>query len=119
MYVRWNRKQRVDRKKLGPLLCAVLVESHRVDGAPRQKTVAYLGGIREFSIDSKLGRRVRFWGDVTQRLDQLGGDLAPEQRKKVETALAKRVKRPTDAEKLAELEKMLASLRLAAHGPIG
>ena len=112
MYVRWQRKQRADLHKLGPLLCAELVESRRVDGAPRQRTVAYLGGIREGCIESALGRHVRFWRDVTQRLDQLGDGLAPGVREKVETALAKRVRRVTDAER-AELDKLLASLGLA------
>jgi len=112
MYVRWQRKQRADRDNLGPLLCAVLVESRRVDGAPRQRTVAYLGGIREGCIESALGRHLNFWQDVTQRLDQLGDGLAPDQREKVEEALAKRVRRVTDAER-AELDKLLASLGLA------
>lgn len=58
-----------------------------------------------------LGRHVKFWRDVTQRLDQLGDGLAPDERKKVETALAKRVRRVTDAER-AELDKLLASLGL-------
>ena len=56
-----------------------------------------------------LGRHVKFWRDVTQRLDQLGDGLAPDERKKVETALAKRVRRVTDAER-AELDEMLARL---------
>ncbi len=111
MYVRWRRKQRSDRKKLGPLLCAELVESRRVDGAPRQRTVAYLGGIREGCIESALGRHVKFWQDVTERLDQLGDGLTVEEREKIETALAKRVRRVTDAER-AELDKLLASLGL-------
>ncbi len=110
-YVRWQRKQRADRRKLGPLICAALVESHRVDGAPRQKTVAYLGGIREGYIESALGRHLKFWRDVTQRLDQLGDGLTVEEREKVETALAKRVRRPTDAES-AKLDESLASLGL-------
>ncbi len=109
MFVRWQRKQRVDRKRLGPLICAELVESRRVDGAPRQRTVAYLGGIREGCIESALGRHVKFWRDVTQRLDQLGDGLAPAVREKVEEALAKRVRRVTDAER-AELDEMLARL---------
>ncbi len=111
MYVRWQRKQRADRDNWGPLLCAVLVESRRVDGEPRQRTVAYLGGIREGCIESALGHHVKFGRNVARRLDTLGDDLAPAERKKVEEALAKRVRRVTDAER-AELEKMLASLGL-------
>ena len=107
MYVRWQRKKRVDRNKLGHLLCAVLVESRRVDGEPRQKTVAYLGGIREGCVERFLEHHACFWRDVTQRLDQLGDDLAPEERKTVEEALAKRVRRLTESE-FAGVKKMLA-----------
>ena len=109
MYVRWRRKQRVDRHKLGPLLCAELVESRRVEGAPRQRTVAYLGGIREGSIEVAPSRHLDFWRGGARRLDKLGDDLAPEDREKVETALAKKVRRVTDAER-AELDEMLARL---------
>ncbi len=112
MYVRWQRKKRVDHRKLGPLLCAVLVESRRVDGEPRQRTVAYLGGIREGCIERFLGRHIQFWQDVTERLDALGDDLGPDEREKIEEALAKKVRRVTDAER-AELDKLLASLGLS------
>ena len=47
--------------------------------------------------------------DVGWRLDQLGDGLAPEEREKVETALAERVRRVTDTER-AELDKFLVSL---------
>ena len=107
MYVRWQRKKRVDRNKWGRLLCAVLVESRRVDGEPRQRTVAYLGGIREGCVERFLGHHACFWRDVTQRLDHLGDDLAPAEREKVEEALAKRVRRLTESE-FAEFDKLLA-----------
>lgn len=109
MYVRWRRKQRVDRHKLGPLLCAELVESRRVDGAPRQRILAYLGGIREGRIEVALGRHINFWRGVTRRLDDLGDGLKPGERERVEEALAKRVRRVTDAER-AELDEVLARL---------
>ena len=81
MYVRWQRKKRVDRYKWGHLLCAVLVESHRVDGEPRQKTVAYLGGIRESFIDERENEHRAFWRHADKRLDELA--LDPEARAKV------------------------------------
>ena len=108
MFVRWRRKQRVDRNKLGPLLCAELVESHRVDCAPRQKTIAYLGGIREDCIGVVPGRHIKFWEGVTERLDKLGDDLAPDERENIEEVLAKRVRRATEAERAA-LIKFLTS----------
>ena len=109
MYVRWRRKQRADLDKLGQLLCAELVECRRVKGEPRQRIIAYLGGIREGCIEIVLGRHVRFWQDVAQRLDFLDDDLTTEERERIETALAKRVRRVTNAEG-AELDEMLARL---------
>ena len=54
MYLKWQSRPR---KRIGsPLLTAVLVESHRVGGKPRQRTVAYLAGIRDVRIGSRHHR---------------------------------------------------------------
>ena len=63
MYVRWNRKKRT--KKIewvmneGDYIYAVLVETRRIDGKPRQKTIKYLGGIGE--NNPNVYGRMRFW----------------------------------------------------------
>jgi hypothetical protein len=74
MHVRWqtyrsqalnpNRRARNDERAR---LKAVLVESVRVDGQPRQKHITFLGSM---SIDRSDMRR--FWHAVTARFDQLG-----------------------------------------------
>ncbi len=93
MYVRWQRKKRAGPQNWGPLVCAVLVESRRVDGAPRQRTVAYLGSIREGCIDQRDEEHRALWRHVDERLDELA--LDPEARAKVEAAIDSRVRRVT------------------------
>lgn len=77
MFVRWKRSP-LKKKPGGDLLAASLVESVRVDGKPRQRTVAYLGSIAE--SDTQPGGRsvlVRcFWRAVRERLDALALDAA-------------------------------------------
>ncbi len=109
MFVRWQRKKRVDRYNWGHLLCAVLVESHRVDGEPRQRTVAYLGGIRESFIDERENEHRAFWRHADKRLDELA--LDPEARAKVEAAIDSRVRRVTP-ENQAEFDAAHALLKL-------
>ena len=59
MYVRWKKRERSRRgwhTEPPQLLTAVLVESRRVDGKPRQRTVAYLGSIRSDYLDDATFR---------------------------------------------------------------
>lgn len=92
MYVRWQRRTR---KRYGksPLVMAVLVESRRVDGKPRQRVVAYLAGIRERSIGEREKEHREFWRKVDERLDELRLDR--ETRERIETILEARVARLT------------------------
>ena len=93
MFVRWQRRSR---KRYGRsrLLTAVLVECRRVDGKPRQRTVAYLGGIREKFIGQNVWQHDRFWSRVNARLDELA--LDPATRANIEASIAARVPRVTD-----------------------
>ncbi len=92
MFVRWQRRGRV-RKAKSPLLTAVLVECRRVDGDPRQRVIAYLGGIREAHVDERERAHRTFWEGVDAHLDELG--LDPETRAKVEASVESRVRRVT------------------------
>jgi hypothetical protein len=65
---------------------AVLVESVRVDGKPRQRHIAFLGSMR---IDRRDERR--FWREVTTRFDQLGNRVGPEDRERLLASIAKKV----------------------------
>ena len=105
MYVKWQRRPR---KRVGgsPLLTAVLVESRRVDGNPRQKHVAYLASIRERFIGVSQGRHDGFWESVDAGLDALGLDA--DSRDRVEASVAEKVPRVA-AKNRDELEAAMAS----------
>ena len=109
MYVKWQRRSR---KRGGdyPLLTAVLVESRRVDGKPRQNHVAYLASIRERSIGEPGRAHDGFWASVEANLDAL--ELDNETRMKIEASIAERVPRMT-AETRAAFEAVEASLASA------
>ena len=102
MFVRWQlyRSQAFDsdqrkRNDKQARLKAVLVESVRIDGKPRQKHIAFLGSTR---IDG--GDRRRFWYEVTTSLDRLGNRVLPPDRKRIVAAITKRLgeQPPTKAE---------------------
>ncbi len=88
-------------------MCAVLVESRRIDGKPRQQTVAYLGSIREGLVNLAI-RRGYFWRDVTQILDGLGKRVSRDDRAKIEGRIAERVPALTAAER-SEANEILAT----------
>ena len=97
MFVRWQqyRSQKLDpywRKKSDERarLKAILVESIRVDGKPRQKHVAFLASI---SIDQlpANGGASRFWYDVTTRLDRLSNRVSHEDRQRIVASIAEKV----------------------------
>jgi hypothetical protein len=101
MFVRWQRYRsqalipwRTERTRLK----AILVESVRVDGKPRQKHIAFLGSI---ASDDAIGGTVgkRFWRDVISKLKRLGNRVAPEDYERIVAAIAAKVGgRPTEAE---------------------
>jgi hypothetical protein len=80
------------------------VESVRTTHGPRQRTVCYLGSIRE---RYRTAHRQAFWVTVDQRLAAL--DIPIATRQAVEGQLAQQVPRPTAAE-LAELTALRATL---------
>jgi hypothetical protein len=93
MFVRWQEyrsraqssRVRAFRKKHGPhRLRAILVETVRIDGEPRQRYLAYLGSVQADRRD-----RPRFWYDVTRKLEQCR--LSREERKQIMSAIAKKV----------------------------
>jgi hypothetical protein len=121
MYVRWQtyRSQALDpnhraRNDKRARLKAILVESVRVDGKPRQKHIAFLGGIAsDASIGGAGGKR--FWRDVTAKLKRLGNRIGPEDYERILASIAAKVGgRPTEAELEQferECEQLMQSLR--------
>ena len=101
MYVRWQRRCRVT----SPLMSAVLVESHRVDGKPSQKVIAYLGSIREVRINVSERYHREFWQSVDDHLNAL--QLDPEIRANIEASIDSKVRRVTP-ENQAEFDETFA-----------
>jgi hypothetical protein len=102
MFVRWQRRKRRFRAFGGghgtdAHWAAILVESVRVDGKPRQQHIGYLGGITD-SANEITFQRAFFWEQVMQRLDDLANRIRGEDRKRVEEAIAKKVPRLTRQE---------------------
>jgi hypothetical protein len=99
MYVRWQPCRtafRVRRYRGTPAAgYAILVESARIDGKPRQRHIAYLG-----TVHSKpdVNYRAWWWHHMTAKLDRLGNVIPPDQRPRIDAALAKRVPLVTAAE---------------------
>jgi hypothetical protein len=92
-------------------LSAQLVESHRVDGKPRQKVIKYLGTINESRID-QVNHRIGFWRTASTAFKALG--LPPDQLHTIEQALHARVPFPTqeDVQKAHdEMAALMASIK--------
>ena len=126
MYVRWKPRRRKAGYNRGCLfLTAVLLESRRVDGQPRQKYIAGLGTLRVQhqhlpKWDSQdlvevhggftsIGDVIWFWHDLTECLDGL--ELSPKQRQVIESQVGSRIPKPTDAQHLAYGEWMKRLLK--------
>ncbi len=114
MFVRWKRKHLMRRIRWGEdpgdSLSAVLVESRRVDGRPKQRYVKHLGVIPERHLESH-GWRVGFWKTADAALASLGLPMA--EREAVEAQLAARVPRPNAdeaREARAELTELQATI---------
>ena len=110
MFVRWKKRQMTrtgsltGRYPIGAhALTAVLVESRRVNGSPRQRIIASLGTIHvwedgrgEVAVGTggraRMGDVIGFWDRVSQLLDT----VEQPDRDAVEKMIATRVPRPDD-----------------------
>jgi hypothetical protein len=106
MFIRWQH-----RKKTRPMFMgrgrthdggdvrwtAILVESVRVDGKPRQKHIAYLESYFESDIDI-VGEHCEFWDKISAHLDRLNNRISAGDRKKIEADIARKIRRPTKRE---------------------
>jgi len=116
MFVRWQlyRSRAVSRtlrkrNDARARLKAMLVESVRIEGKPRQKYIASLGST---SIDG--GDRMRFWHKVTARLDQMDDRLTPQDRRQIVAAIANRLgEQPPTKAQLNRFRQLLAELGTA------
>ena len=76
MFIKWHRRP-LKRVKIwlseteDTHWAAILVESHRVDGKPRQRHIAYLGGINETSlVDQRKCHRGWFAEAMAEAMDK-------------------------------------------------
>jgi hypothetical protein len=83
---------------------AVIVESVRVNGKPRQRYVSHLASITESRIEVVHQRRY-FWDAVLDGLDRLGNRMSVEDRQRIEAAIALKVPRLTREEHEASVEE--------------
>ena len=94
MYVRWQwryeRRRSVERRYWSPPAWgyAILVESVRIDGKPKQRHVAYLGSVH---LDQTVHYRAWWWHRIGAKLDALGNRIPADDRPRIEAALAKEV----------------------------
>jgi hypothetical protein len=110
MYVRWQSYKRRSKPWEGREQRwvlhwrAILVESKRVDGKPRQIHVAYLAGFIRHNL--RGSGRVWLWERIDRRLDKLGNRVSPDDRKRIVAALARKAAEPpTKAERIAAHRK--------------
>jgi hypothetical protein len=86
---------------------AIIVESVRIGGQPRQQHVASLAGFTESYMEGKGSVHARryFWDEVHERLDQLGNRISMEDRCRIEQAVALKVPRLSKEEHNASNEQ--------------
>lgn len=104
MFIRWKRRKKKKfgrygapraRGEKGDSLYCVLVESKRLNGSPRQKTICYLGSVDEGDRE-RLCVRVNFWDRLLRCLDQL--QIDPAERTKIEASIERVVSRASEDE---------------------
>jgi hypothetical protein len=117
MFVRWQTYKSVDRidhyrerKDAHPRIKAILVESVRVGGKPRQRHVAFLGSMSLWQSDHHLAKMnrdtvIRFWRRVRGRLDKLHNRITADDRKKILADIAKKIGKPPTAAQLKAYDK--------------
>src|SRR6516162_8357450 len=95
MFIRWQSRKREiywshwARGGVDVHWNAVLVESERINGKPRQKHIANLCGFTEHQIKHPA-QQLYTWEHAIKALDALGKQITPQQRRQFEATLADR-----------------------------
>jgi hypothetical protein len=108
MYIRWqHRRRKFWNGETTTHWSAILVESKRVNGKPRQHHIAHIVGFDENPINE-----YRVWDTVDACLDRLANQITPAEREQIEAGIAKKVPRPTPEEykKGAEMPQSLRDI---------
>jgi hypothetical protein len=105
MFIRWIERPSKTPGYDATALSVILAETKRIDGKPRQRHIAYLGGITDEQIKCP-DSRCYFWDSVTAAFDRLGNQVMPSDRQRFEAAIAERVPCPSSEEhKVVERER--------------
>lgn len=118
MFVRWQKRM----KRNGVTrLNAVICESRRVDGKPRQEYIAYLAGIDGVWLDQPRDdpdanlKRHEFWEKVEKRLAPLANRFGPDDHHKIREQLNAKVPMADPTE--APLSSLIAWSRISFVSP--
>jgi hypothetical protein len=83
---------------------AILIESVRIGGQPRQRHIAYLVGFTEGQAAHPT-QQMDLWDAVTKKLDKLGNRVLPKDRKRIEAAIAAKIGPPPTLKRRTELNR--------------
>jgi hypothetical protein len=83
---------------------AILVESVRIDGKPRQKHIARLCGFTDSAVEIP-SQQCFLWQHIEERLRQLGDRISPADLKRIKAALIERIGKPPTKAQRAEVER--------------
>ena len=125
MFVRWQNSKSIAKRKWrtppGTInrVRAVLVESVRVGGKPRQKCIAFIASYvpEDRRSHHHQGKpQCGFWREVNECLDRLGNRITPADRAKIESAIADRVPRPSREDQERSERERAAFLAMFMRG---
>jgi hypothetical protein len=118
MFVRWQTYKSVDRidhcrerKDARSRIKAILVESVRVGGKPRQRHIAFIASYQldppDYRDASNRNRDalIWFWLVVMGRLDKLRNRITADDRKKILADIAKKIGKPPTPAQLKAYDK--------------
>ena|SRR6186997_231153 len=110
MFIRWQSRQRKHAEfsrysRKGDMHWrAILVESARIDGKPRQRHIAYLAGFTESA--TKVPAQQRFvWERIEKQLKRLGKRIPAKDREAITAALIEKLGKPPTKAQRAKLDR--------------
>ena len=113
MFIRWQSRPR-KRAQFGRYESdthwrAILVESARIDGKPRQRHIAYLAGFTESA--ARIPAQQRFlWEHIEKQFKRLGKRITAKDREAIMAALIKKIGKPPTKAQRAKLDRQRARL---------
>jgi hypothetical protein len=113
MFIRWQSRQRkralFGRHKSDTHWSAILADSVRIDGKPRQRHIAYLAGFTESA--ARIPAQQRFvWERIEKRLKRLRKRIPAKDRQAIMAALIKKIGKPPTRAQRAKLDRQRAKL---------